>query len=175
MNTSILRRKRVVLPAVAAVGLLAVGGTFWAASADDVPPAERDRVSAAAVEAAGGGTAVEVETGDDRGEAYEVEVRRADGTEVDISLDRDLDVVGSDRDDDREDGPDADDRVLTATERRAAGRAALNAVGSGTVIDVEAGDERGVAYEVEVVDAAGVEWDVELAADFAVVDRRADR
>ncbi|HVK30703.1 MAG TPA: hypothetical protein VM575_20375, partial [Nocardioides sp.] len=111
MKTSTLRRKRVVLPALAAVAVLAVGGTVWAASADDVSGDERDRVAAAATEAAGGGEAVEVEKADDPGEAYEVEVRLADGSEVDVTLDADLGVVTTDRDDDRDDDrADRDDR-----------------------------------------------------------------
>lgn len=193
MKTSILRRKRVVLPALATVGVLAVGGTVWVASADDVTGDERDRVAAAATEAAGGGEAVEVEKADDAGEAYEVEVRLADGSEVDVTLDGDLGVVALDRgdaggaddadeaddaDDARDDAgeqPDADDRALTAAERTSAGKAALAAVGSGTVVDVDPSDDPGVAYEAEVRDARGVEWDVDLAADFTVVAKQADR
>ena len=80
MNITQLRRKRVILPTHRAVAVLGVGGTVWTASAnDDVQGSERDRVGAAAVEAAGGGTAVDVEASDDRGEAYEVEVRMDDG------------------------------------------------------------------------------------------------
>lgn len=184
MNTSILRRKRVVLPALATVAVLAVGGTVWAASADDVSGDERDRVAAAATKAAGGGEAVEVEKSDDLGEAYEVEVR-VDGREVDVTLDEDLKPVADDRDDDRDDRdddrddrpdrPDADDRVLSATERASAERAALAAVGSGTVLDVDPSDDPGTAYEAEVRDAQGVEWDVDLDASFAVVAKHADR
>lgn len=193
MKTSILRRKRVVLPALATVGVLAVGGTVWVASADDVTGDERDRVAAAATEAAGGGEAVEVEKADDAGEAYEVEVRLADGSDVDVTLDGDLGVVALDRDDaggaddadeaddaddardDAGEQPDADDRALTAAERTSAGKAALAAVGSGTVVDVDPSDDPGVAYEAEVRDARGVEWDVDLAADFTVVAKQADR
>lgn len=183
MNTSVLRRKRVVLPALATVAVLAVGGTVWAASADDVSGDERDRVAAAATGAAGGGEAVEVERSDDRGEAYEVEVRFADGTEVDVTLDDDLGVIATERDDDRDDDRydddrddrDADDRVLDASERTSAEQAALAAVGGGTVLDVEASDDRGVAYEVEVRDGKGVEWDVDLGADFSVVTKHQDR
>lgn len=181
MNTSLLRRKRVVLPALATVAVLAVGGTVWAASADDVSGEERDRVAAAATRAAGGGEAVEVEKSDDRGEAYEVEVR-LDGREVEVTLDEDLKPVAEERDDDRDDAldddrdrPDADDRVLTDAERTAAERAALAAVGSGTVLDVDPSDDPGTAYEAEVRDARGVEWDVDLDASFAVVDKRAER
>lgn len=188
MKTSTLRRKRVVLPALATVAVLAVGGTVWAASADDVTGAERDRVAAAATKAAGGGEALEIEKADDPGEAYEVEVRLADGTEVDVTLDGDLGVVATDRDDrdddrddrddDRDDAgeaPDADDRVLGAAERTSAEKAALAAVGSGTVVDVDPSDDPGVAYEAEVRDAKGVEWEVDLAADFSVVAKNADR
>lgn len=196
MKTSTLRRKRVVLPALAAVAVLAVGGTVWAASADDVSGDERDRVAAAATKAAGGGEAVEVEKADDPGEAYEVEVRLADGTEVDVTLDADLGVVTKDRDDDRDDAdddageaddraddraddggeqPEADDRAMTAAERASAEKAALAAVGSGTVIDIDPSDDPGVAYEAEVRDAKGVEWDVDLAADFTLVAKNADR
>ncbi|MEV5002358.1 hypothetical protein [Nocardioides sp. LML1-1-1.1] len=183
MNTNILRRKRVVLPALATVAVLAVGGTVWAASADDVSGDERDRVAAAATKAVGGGEAVDVEKSDDLGEAYEVEVR-LDGREVDVTLDEDLKPVAEDRDDDRDDRddrgdrgdrPDADDRVLTAAERTAAERAALAAVGSGTVLDVDPSDDPGTAYEAEVRDARGVEWDVDLDASFAVVAKHADR
>ncbi|NGZ99857.1 hypothetical protein G5V59_04950 [Nocardioides sp. W3-2-3] len=174
MSTTLLRRKRVVLPALATVAALAVGGTVWAASADDVSGDERDRVAAAATKAAGGGEAVEVERSDDRGEAYEVEVR-TDGREVEVTLDEDLKPVAEDRDDDRGDGPDADDRVLTDAERAAAGRAALAAVGGGTVLDVDPSDDPGAAYEAEVRDARGVEWDLDLDASFAVVAQHADR
>lgn len=186
MKTSPLRRKRVILPALATVAVLAVGGTVWAASADDVNGDERDRVAAAATKAAGGGEAVEVEKADDPGEAYEVEVRLADGSEVDVTLDADLGVVAKDRDDqedaddaddadDAGERPDADDRALTAAERASAEKAALAAVGSGTVVDVDPSDDPGVAYEAEVRDAKGVEWDVDLAADFTLVAKQADR
>ncbi|MBU2697209.1 PepSY domain-containing protein [Pimelobacter sp. 30-1] len=186
MKTTILRRKRIVIPAVATVAVLAVGGTLWAASADEVRGDERDRVETAAVTAAGGGKAVEVEKSDDRGEAYEVEVRLEDGREVDITLDADLRVVERDADDADDlagtgstggavERPDADDRLLSTAERTAAEKAALAAVGGGTVVDVDPSDDPGVAYEVEVRDRSGAEWDVDLDAAFAVVARVQDR
>lgn len=178
MKTNSLRRKRIMIPALATVAVLAVGGTLWAASADEVRGDERDRVETAAVAAAGGGTAIDVEKRDDRGEAYEVEVRREDGREVDITLDDDLRVVERDVDDDADDAddrPDADDRLLSTAERTAAEKAALAAVGGGTVIDVDPSDDPGVAYEVEVRDRSGAEWDVDLDAAFAVVARVQDR
>ncbi|MCR6031554.1 hypothetical protein GGQ22_08845 [Nocardioides sp. zg-579] len=180
-----LRSKRVILPAVAAIAVLGIGGTVWAttASADGtVEGGERDRVAAAAVQAVGSGEAVDVETSDDPGEAYEVEVRLPDGGEVDVALDQDLALVGQDTDDrddtddtddtDDIDGPgdrDADDRVLDPAERKAAEKAALDAVGGGTVTDVEASDDPGEAYDVEVRATDGTEWDVELDADLQVL------
>jgi len=186
MNIAKLRRKRVILPTIAAVAVIGVGGTVWtAAASDEVQGTDRDRVGAAAVEAAGGGTAVDVETSDDQGEAYEVEVRMDDGTEVDITLDQDLNVISKDADDREDDGdhddsddsgdrPDADDRALSAAEQKSAEQAALDAVGGGTVDQVEASDDPGEAYEVEVRDGDNVEWDVELDADFQVLHKTAD-
>jgi uncharacterized membrane protein YkoI len=172
MNSATFRSKRVLLPTVAAVAALGIGGVAWAsaANADDLRGSERDRVANAATRAVGG-TAIEVEVSDDLGEYYEVEVRKDDGTEVDVSLDKNLKVVGRDVDDSRE---DADDRALSASERTSAENAALNAVDGGTITDVEAGDDFGEAYEVEVIDRDHVEWDVELDADFKVLSKTVD-
>ncbi len=179
MNSAKLRSKRILLPAVAVVAALGIGGVVWAgtASADDVAGSERDRVSSAALDATGGGRATSVETSDDPGEAYEVEVRKTDGTEVDVTLDKDLTVVRQDADDqhDASEAPDADDRALTATERTSAGKAATAAIGGGTVTDVEASDDPGTAYQVEVTQADGTEWDVDLDRAFAVVHKSIDR
>ncbi|WP_114424082.1 PepSY domain-containing protein [Nocardioides houyundeii] len=107
MNTEKLRTKRVIIPAVGVLAAAVIGGTAWAAtSSDDVDGSERDRVAEAAVQAVGG-TAVDVETSDDPGEAYEVEVELEDGTEVTVALDDDLKVVDVERDDmDDADGRD---------------------------------------------------------------------
>lgn len=189
MNTAKLRSKRVILPTVAAATALAVGGPVWAAMASDLPRGgERDRVGNAAIKAVGGGTVVDVETSGDRGEAYEVEVRTDDGTEIDVELDKDLKVVSQhtddrdDRDDrDRDgegdsddDGRDRDDRALSDSERAKAEKAALDAVGGGSVIQTEASDDRGEAYEVEVRDGDNTEWDVDLDADYAVLHKAVD-
>ena len=143
-------------------------------------------MAAAATEAVGGGTAVQVETSDDPGEAYDVEVRMDDGREVDVALDEKLTVVGRDVDDrddvisesgsgdDRDGGRDADDRVVGASERASAERAALDAVGGGTVMQVQVGDDRGEAYEVEVRDSGNTTWDIELDSDYQVLSKIAD-
>ena len=108
-----------------------------------------------------------------------------DGTEVDVTLDDALEAIVVDRDDADEandaddandvrgDRHDRDDRVLSPAERAGAEKAALAAV-PGTVIDVEASDDRGVSYDVEVRDADGQAWDVELDADFGVVSTQRD-
>ena len=68
MNSAKLRSKRIFIPTVAVVAALGVGGVVWAAtaSADDVSGSERDRVVAAAMDAAGGGKVTSAETSDDR-------------------------------------------------------------------------------------------------------------
>jgi len=174
MNTTKLRSKRVIISTTAAVIVaLGAGGAVWATAANADPSvqgADRDRVGNAAVQAVGGGTVLDVETSDDAGEAYEVEVRKADGAEVDVVLDKDLKVLSQGAD-----TPDAEDRALTDTERASAEKAALAAVGAGgTVIQVEAGDEDGAAYEVDVRLPDNTEWDVELDAGFKVLNKTAD-
>ena len=139
---------------------------------------ERDRVGTARHQAVGGGTVLEVETSDDPGEAYEVEVRKADGTEVDVSLDKNLKVVRQ----------EADDRTTTGTttrgprrpgaeRRRARGPCSRRWVPRSRAarsLGVEAEDDGGEAYEVEVRAADGTEWDLELDAAFKVVRKTAD-
>ena len=186
MNTEILRRKRVLVPAIGTVAALAIGATARSASANKVTGSERDRIAEAAIKIVGGGTAQDIEHGDDAGEAYEVEVRRADGTEVEVALDNNLKEVrtevdddrdnnddGRDNDDDGDADGDADDRALSAKEKSSATKAAVKAVG-GTVTDVEASDDPGTSYEVEVRTAQGVEWDIDLDRNFAVVSKTKD-
>jgi uncharacterized membrane protein YkoI len=61
--------------------------------------AERTAAEQAALDAAGGGTVLEAESGGDRGEAYEVEVRDPDGTEWDVELDAGYEVLRKSVDD----------------------------------------------------------------------------
>ena len=91
------------------IAALAVGGVAIAGAAggDDDDRGERaisgaalDRASAAALDHTGGGRVTETETGDEES-YYEVEVTRGDGSQVDVQLDRDFQVVGSEGDDDR--------------------------------------------------------------------------
>jgi hypothetical protein len=73
----------------------------------------RAAIEAAALEAVGGGTVVEVRRGDDPGEAYRVTVRLANGDLAEVRLADDLSVLrvkldNSDSDDDSDDVSDDD-------------------------------------------------------------------
>ena len=66
-----------------------------------------DRASAAALQETGGGKVTETEVGDEESQ-YEVEVTLDDGSQVDVQLDRDFQVVGQSAD--HEDADGGDDR-----------------------------------------------------------------
>ena len=89
----------VALGALAGVGFAGVGGD------DDAPitGAALEQASAAALAHLGGGEITETEVGDEEA-YYEVEVTRADGTQVDVQLNEDFDVVGSEDDGDEDEG-----------------------------------------------------------------------
>ena len=101
--------------AIAAIAALAVGGGAIAGAAGgggDDDGSERaisgqalDRASAAALAETGGGNVTETEVGDEEG-AYEVEVTRSDGSQVDVHLDKGFNVLGSAGDDDGSGGGD---------------------------------------------------------------------
>ena len=95
------KHKAVAITAAAVVAL-GIGGAAIAGAAgggdddgSDTPitgPA-LDRAKAAALEHTGGGKVTETEVGDEEG-AYEVEVTRADGSQVDVHLDERFNVIG---------------------------------------------------------------------------------
>ena len=98
-----MRRRMIVIAAgVGTAAMLAVGGVAWATSGGGEAPLSGE-AKAKAVEAAlahvGGGRVVETEAGDD-GAAYGVEIRRADGSVVEVALDSSYAVIGSEGDDD---------------------------------------------------------------------------
>jgi hypothetical protein len=119
-----MTRTRKLLIAGAAILVLAVGGVGIAQavggdSEERVTGPEADRAAKAAVDAIGGGRAVGIERDDDDGEAWEVEVVRPDGSEVEVLLTRDLQEVGTETEDDQgESGreTDNDDRGETENE-----------------------------------------------------------
>jgi len=105
-----------MIVAVVAVAALAVGGAAIAGAAggDDeasqkpISGSALDRASAAALERTGGGSVTETEVGDEEG-AYEVEVRREDGSSVDVHLNKDFELLSQMNDDDKGDKKDAAD------------------------------------------------------------------
>ena len=98
--------------AVLAVGGVAIAGAAGGGGDDDesdraICGQARDRASAAALAKTGGGRVTETEVGDEEG-AYEVEVTRPDGSQVDVHLDRAFNVLSSAGDDD---GPGTNGRA----------------------------------------------------------------
>jgi uncharacterized membrane protein YkoI len=102
--------KRTVL-ALVAVAALGAGGAAIATAASGggdneaekaISGAALDRASSAALAHTGGGKVTETEVGDEES-YYEVEVTRDDGSQVDVQLDRDFQVVGDKGDDDSSD------------------------------------------------------------------------
>jgi uncharacterized membrane protein YkoI len=173
---NLTRKTKLALAGLAVVAAAGAGvGIAGATGGDDDGPLtgdELDRASAAALEAAGGGRVTDSERDDDS-DRYEVEVTLDDGTEVDVDLDRDFEVVTEERDDRDDDGSDGDDDRddLRGRDLERASAAALEAAGGGRVTDAES-DAQG--FEVEVTLDDGTEVDVYLDRDFAVVDQVRD-
>jgi len=138
-----------------------------------------DKASEAAITAAGGGTVIGADVSDDADHTYSVDVRREDGTEVDVDLDSSFAVVRIDEDNnDSSTGAttealDAEDAPISAADRASAEKAALAATTKGSVTDVERSDDRDHAWEVEVTFANGTDVDVDLTESFTLV--RIDR
>ncbi|MBA2954057.1 hypothetical protein GON03_06975 [Nocardioides sp. MAH-18] len=94
-------RKSVMIGAagVAIAAAVAAGGVAVATNGDDGPASHQytqeqaDAATKAALEATGGGTANSVETDNENGATYEVEVTKPDGTTVDVRLDDHFEVV----------------------------------------------------------------------------------
>ena len=110
------RRRKLLITGTVVLALGAGGvGIAQAVGGDSDEQAtgpDADRAKAAAVKAVGGGSAVSVERDDDDGGAWEVEVRKAGGSVVEVDLTRDLKQSGAERDDDdgakEQEGSDSD-------------------------------------------------------------------
>ena len=106
-------RTRAAIAATAVVGVAAIGGGVALAAGggdDDATEApitgeELDRASDAALEHTGGGRVTETEKGDEES-LYEVEVTLHDGSQVDVQLDADFEVVSDERDSDTSEDDD---------------------------------------------------------------------
>ena len=103
------KRTRWMVGAGIAVAVVIGGaGAVLASNADDDAQLEgvsRDRAVAAAKAHVGEGEVTDTEIGDD-GAAYGVEIRKPDGAQVEVNLDKDYHVTGTEADDDS--GPDDD-------------------------------------------------------------------
>ncbi len=104
-----------IVAAVLAVGVIGGGAgagiTVAQGGGDDDQPitgSALDECTAAALAHTGGGTVTETEVGDG-GAAYGVEIRLADGSEVEVNLDADCVVIGQEADDDGPNGEDSPD------------------------------------------------------------------
>ena len=102
-----MRGRTKALIAGGATAAAIIGGATWAVAggADDDATDEPisgdalEKASDAALEHTGEGRVTETEVGDEES-LYEVEVTLEDGTQVDVQLDEDFNVVGDDADDD---------------------------------------------------------------------------
>jgi uncharacterized membrane protein YkoI len=177
------------LTVAAAVGAAAIGGTAIAGAAGDrnsggdrparagetaLTGSTADKVKAAAL-ARVDGTVLRVET--DAGGVYEAHIRKADGTEVEVKVNRDFEVTaveahrGGPRDHDGRGhhhgpgGPGPGERALTGTTAEKVEAAALARV-EGTVLRVET--DRGGVYEAHVRKADGTEVEVKVNREFEV-------
>jgi uncharacterized membrane protein YkoI len=100
--------KKRILISVATAGAIVAGGAAIAGAAGGDDDATDTPISGAALERAEAaalaeepGTVTETEVGDEES-YYEVEVTRADGSQVDVQLDRDFNVVSSSADSESE-------------------------------------------------------------------------
>ena len=102
------RAKWLVAAGLAVAGVVGGAGAVLAANADDdaqLTGESRDRAIASARAHVGEGDVTDTEIGDD-GAAYGVEIRKPDGAQVEVNLDKDYRVTGTEADDDS--GPEDD-------------------------------------------------------------------
>lgn len=112
MTVKLTRRRSALILAGAALTTAATVGAATALSGDDdpedraIPASELEQAERAALEETGGGTVTGTEV-DDEESKYEVEVTLEDGTQVDVQLDDDFQVVSTEPD--ATDEPDSGD------------------------------------------------------------------
>jgi hypothetical protein len=102
------KRRKVIAGVIGAFVVCAIGtGVAVATGGDEeaLTGGALDRATAAALDHVGEGTVTETETGEGSA-AYEVEIRRSDGSQVEVRLDGNFKVLGTENDDD---GPNDND------------------------------------------------------------------
>ena len=129
------------------------------------------KATAAAEAAVSGGTVIRVETDSDG--VYEAHVRKSDGTEVEVKMDRSFKVTSVEEFQGRgghggghRGGPGMGETPLTGDDAAKATAAAEAAVSGGTVLRVET-DSDGV-YEAHVRKSDGTEVEVKMDKSFKV-------
>ena len=98
-------RKKLIIGGVVALAVIGISAGAAIAQAEDDRPLRgpvRERATQAALDHVGGGTVTETEVGDD-GAAYGVEVRRSDGSQVEVQIDENFTATGVEQDDGDED------------------------------------------------------------------------
>lgn len=95
------RSTKWIIGAAVAAGTFGAGTGVAASSGDDaevpISGSELEQASAAALEHVGEGRVTETEVGDEEG-YYEVEVTREDGSQVDVHLDAEFTILGTEAD-----------------------------------------------------------------------------
>ena len=153
--------------------LAAFGGATSHDSDQPITGTVLEQCTAAALAANPGGVVTETEVGDD-GAAYGVEIRLADGREVEVNLNESCEVIGQEPDHDGpNEGPD-DDQPITGSALEQCTAAALAANPGGVVTETEVGDD-GAAYDVEIRLADGREIEVNLNESCEVIGQEADQ
>jgi hypothetical protein len=115
MNGKLTRRRTTLIFAgVAVITAGTVGGAAALAGDDDdardrpIPASVLGQAEQAALDELGAGTVTETEV-DDEESKYEVEVTLPDGTQVDVQLDEDFHVVGTEHENTDDESGKADD------------------------------------------------------------------
>lgn len=99
------KRLKIGIAAIAVVVLGGAGAAVAGVGGDDdatekpITGAALSKASAAALEHTGGGKVTDTEAGDEEG-AYEVEVTKPGGGQVDVHLNSSFEVIGTEGDDD---------------------------------------------------------------------------
>ncbi|HZB08628.1 MAG TPA: PepSY domain-containing protein [Rubrobacter sp.] len=112
MYANAINVRTLVIAAAVVAMLVALGGAGIAYangtdSEEQVTGPDAEKAKSAAIAEVGGGTVTEVERDDGNGTgAFEVEVTRDDGSQLEVHLDGDYNVVGQQAD---EDGPNDND------------------------------------------------------------------
>jgi hypothetical protein len=103
------KRMKAAIGATVAAALIAGGAVVATASGNegDAPltGSAKEQATAAALAHMGEGTVVGTEVGED-GAAYGVEIRLGDGSQVDVKLDEQFQVISTENDDDGSQGED---------------------------------------------------------------------